>query len=171
MVMVVRSTWAVPVVFVEQPPDIMLPIGMSTVKFMSSASMAPERVPGMPFCMPEKVTDPVTLTPCSASCQLIVPSPRWPIMLPGEPAVVESEAVPTQVPPTDAAVIAVGAGAMELPPHAATKSALVTNADANVCRISLLMNDATIQAACQSSHPALLADVRSADEPQCLLLQ
>jgi hypothetical protein len=80
--------------------------------------MVPDTVPGMPPDMLANATLPVTWFPVWVSRHVISPMPPCPIMVPGDAAVVESDAVPAQVPVSDAAVTGVGAGVLDPPPHA-----------------------------------------------------
>lgn len=59
----VPLTRAVPVARAEHPDDIMLSIGMSIVKVISSPDIVPEKEPGIRPCMPEKFIEPVTVDP------------------------------------------------------------------------------------------------------------
>ncbi len=65
IVIVARLTRAAPVALEEHPDDIMLLVGMSIVKVMSSPDMVPMKVPGIRPCMPvpEKFIEPVTVDP------------------------------------------------------------------------------------------------------------
>lgn len=47
IVIVVRSTWAMPVALDEHPDDIMLLVGMSIVNAMSSPDIVPRKDPGI----------------------------------------------------------------------------------------------------------------------------
>ena len=134
MVMVPRSTCTVPLAVAAHLPDIMEAIGMSAVKVISSASIVPMMLPGIPVGMPEKAIDPFTLLPVWVSCQVMLPIPLWPIICPGAPAVVESEALPAQVPLTVAVDAGLGAGvtAPEDPPHAARNVVPVRSAAPNI---------------------------------------
>jgi hypothetical protein len=75
IVMVVRSRWAVPLAVAAQPPDIMVPMSMSIVKVMSSASMVPVKVPDIMFGIPENFIDPEMVLPLWMSCQVMLPTP------------------------------------------------------------------------------------------------
>ena len=110
----------VPVACAEHAPDIMDPVGMSIVNVRSSPDMIPENVPPIIVLgMPEKLMDPVTLEPFCVSCHVMLPMPDWPIIPPlPSVAVLESDAVPAQVPVTAIAEPGV-VGELELPPHEA----------------------------------------------------
>ena len=84
IVIVVRLTCAVPAALDEHPEDIMLLVGMSIAKVMSSPDMVPRKDPGIRPCMPEpeKLIEPVTVEPFCVSVQVIVPMSVCPIMLP-----------------------------------------------------------------------------------------
>jgi len=98
MVIVVRFRWAVPVARAEQSDDIMLFIGMSIAKVMSSPDMVPVNEPGMRPCMPETLIVPVTADPAWESCHVTVPIPACPIMAPTPNPLLESDALPVHVP-------------------------------------------------------------------------
>ena len=123
---------AVPLACAEQVPDIIEPTGMSIVNIMSSPTIVPDIVPRiMVLDIPEKLIVPVTFEPVCISCQVMVPIPAWPIIPPVPMmGVVESVAMPAQVPVTD--IVEPGAaGKLELPPHAAAdkpSSAAAVNA-------------------------------------------
>jgi hypothetical protein len=110
---------AVPVECAAQVPDIM-PAGRSIVNVMSWPDIVPDIVPRMlELDIPEKLIVPVTFEPVCVSCQFMEPIPAWPIIPPAPSVlVVESVAVPAQVPVTGSAEPG-AVGAVELPPHAA----------------------------------------------------
>jgi hypothetical protein len=77
--------------------------------------MVPENVPRIMFGIPEKLMLPVTFDPFCVSCHVIVPMVAWPIIPPAPSvAVLESTAVPVQVPLADATDPAIVG---ELPPQ------------------------------------------------------
>ena len=76
----------------------MLLSGMSIVKVMSSPDIVPEKVPGIRPSIPAKVMEPVTVDPLCVSGHVIVPIPVWPIRLPAPIELLESDALPAQVP-------------------------------------------------------------------------
>ncbi|MDP3720099.1 MAG: hypothetical protein Q8T13_20245 [Acidobacteriota bacterium] len=98
IVILVPSTRAVPVARAVHPDDIMLVIGMSIVKAMSSPDMVPEKTPGIRPAMPSKFMEPVTVEPFCVSGQVIVPMPVCPIRFPAPIELLESDALPDQVP-------------------------------------------------------------------------
>ena len=119
---------AVPAARVEQADDIMLPIGMSIVKVISSPDIVPETAPGIRPCMPANITEPVTVDPVCSSDHVIVPMPGWP-MRPSAPIeLLESEAVPAHVPVTDIGNAGPDGAIGELLPHAAANDAKRTTA-------------------------------------------
>ena len=69
------STRAVPVARAVHPDDIMLAIGMSIVKVISSPDIIPEKAPGIRPGMPAKLIEPVTVDPLCVSGHVIVPIP------------------------------------------------------------------------------------------------
>jgi len=119
IVVLVPLTCAVPVARAEHPGDIMLSIGMSIVKVISSPAIVPEKEPGIRPIMPEKFIEPVTVDPLWVSGHVIVPMPAWPIRLPAPIELLESEALPAQVPVTDIGAGGPDGAVEELPPHAA----------------------------------------------------
>ncbi len=123
---------AVPLECAEQlAPPIIEPAGISIVNVMSWPDIIPEKVPRiMLLGIPEKLIEPVTLEPFWVSCQVMLPIPAWPIMPPvPSAAVVESVAVPDQVPPAD--VDPGETGELE-PPHAAANEASSSSVLINV---------------------------------------
>jgi len=98
IVILVLSTRAVPVARAVHPDDIMLVIGMSIVKAISSPAIVPEKTPGIWPGIPAKAMEPVTIEPFCVSGQVIVPMPVWPIKLPAPIELLESDALPAQVP-------------------------------------------------------------------------
>lgn len=76
----------------------MLLSGMSIVKVMSSPDIVPEKTPGIRPVMPANVMEPVTVEPLCMSGHVIVPMPAWPIMAPAPIELLESDALPAQVP-------------------------------------------------------------------------
>ena len=132
IVIVVRLTCAVPAALDEHPEDIMLLVGISIAKVMSSPDMVPRKDPGIRPCMPEpeKLIEPVTVAPLCVSGQVIVPMPVWPIMLPAPIEMLESSALPVHVPDIEP----VGPEGIigELLPHAATNHVNRTTANAFV---------------------------------------
>jgi hypothetical protein len=125
IVIVVRLTCAVPVALDEHPDDIMLLVGMSIVKVMSSPDMVPTKDPGVRPCMPEpeKPIGPVTMDPFSVSCHVIVPMSACPIMLPAPIELLESDALPAHAPAMDADAAGTDGDVAALPPHAAANEA------------------------------------------------
>lgn len=121
IVIVVPLTRAVPVARAEQPDDIMLPVGKSIVKVMSSPDMVPTKDPAVRFCMPEpeKLMGPVTMDPFCVSSHVIVPMSVCPIMLPAPIELLESDPRPAHVPVTDIEAVGPDGAVGELPPHAA----------------------------------------------------
>ena len=107
---------AVPVARAEHPDDVMLLIGMSIVKVISSPDIVPEKEPAIRPCIPEKFIEPVTVDPLCVSGHVIVPMPTWPIRPPAPIEPLESDALPAQVPVIDSGP---DGAAGELPPHAA----------------------------------------------------
>src|SRR5688572_27062855 len=94
---------AVPLASTEHVPDIMDPTGRCIVNVISSAVRVPESVPRIMFGIPEKLMLPVTFEPFCVSCHVIVPMAAWPTIPPAPSgAVLESTAVPVQVPLADA---------------------------------------------------------------------
>jgi len=90
-----------PVARAVHPADIMLLIGMSIVKVISSPDIVPEKAPGIRPCMPEKPIEPVTVDPLCVSGHVNVPMPAWPIRLPAPIELLESDALPAHVPVMD----------------------------------------------------------------------
>lgn len=128
IVILVPSTRAVPVARAEHPDNIMLLIGMSIVKVISSPDIVPKKEPGIRPCMPEKFIEPVTVDPLCVSGHVIVPMPVWPIRLPAPIELLESAALPAHVPDIEAAG---PDGAVEaLSPHAAANHVNRTTANA-----------------------------------------
>ena len=85
--------------------------------------------------IPEKLIEPVRFEPFWVSCQVMMPIPAWPIMPPVPSAgVVESVAVPDQVPPGD--VDPGEVGEFE-PPHAAPNEASNRSVLVNVLDMGL----------------------------------
>jgi len=125
IVIVVRLTCAVPVALDEHPDDIMLLVGMSIVKVMSSPDIVPTKEPGIRPCMlePEKLIEPVTVDPLSVSCHVIVPMSTCPIMLPAPIELLESEPMPAHVPAMDVDVVGPDGDIDALLPHAAANEA------------------------------------------------
>lgn len=101
MVMVVPLKCAAPVARAEHPVDIMLFMGMSMVKVMSSPDMVPEREPGVRPAIPAKLIEPVTVDPFCVRGHVIAPMLDWPMTVPAPAEVLESDAAPAQVPVTD----------------------------------------------------------------------
>lgn len=132
IVIVERLTCAVPVALDEHPEDIMLLAGMSIVNVMSSPDIVPRRDPGIRPCMPEpeKLIEPVTVDPFCVSCQIIVPMPVCPIMLPTPIELLESDPIPAHVPAMDVDAIEPVGAVGELPAHAPANSANTTTANA-----------------------------------------
>lgn len=130
IVIVVRLTCAVPVALDEHPDDIMLLVGMSIAKVMSSPDIVPRKDPAVRPCMPEpeKLIGPVTVDPLSVSCQVIVPMSVCPIMLPAPIEMLESDPMPAHVPDIEAVDPDGVVG--ELSPHAAAKHVNRTTANA-----------------------------------------
>lgn len=98
IVLLVLSTRAVPVARAVHPVDIMLLFGKSIVKVMSSPNIVPENAPGLRPAMPAKLMEPVIVDPLCVSGHVIVPMPVWPIKLPAPIELLESDALPAQVP-------------------------------------------------------------------------
>jgi hypothetical protein len=138
IVIVLRFTCAIPVVVTEHPAVIIDPIGIWSVKGMSSASIVPETVPGIPFDLLAKRTVPVTRFPLWVSPHVISPMPLCPIIVPGDVAVVESDAVPAHVPVIDISGGDVGAVVTEPPPQAVSSTALTTTRQTVTSRIVTL---------------------------------
>lgn len=130
IVIVVRSKCAVPSALDEQPDDIMLFVGMSIVKVMSSPDMVPRKDPGVRPCMPgpEKPIGPVTMDPFCVSCQVIVPRSASPIMLPAPSELLESVPRPAHDPARDTDDSDEDGDVAELPPQAAANEANSTPA-------------------------------------------
>ena len=131
IVIVVRLTRAVPVALDEHPDDIMLPVGRSIVKVMSSPDMVPRKDPAVRFCMPEpeKLIAPVTVDSFCVSCHVIVPMSACPIMPPVPIELLESDPRPAHVPVTDIGAVGPDGVVGELPPHAAANEANNTPAN------------------------------------------
>jgi hypothetical protein len=105
------------------------PAGMCIVKVTSSAVMVPENVPRIMFGIPEKLMLPVTSEPLCVSCHVIVPAAAWPIIPPPPTvAVLESDAVPVQVPSTDVT----DPGIVGEPPPQAVAAAMTPNSAARM---------------------------------------
>ena len=130
IVIVARSTCAVPVAVDEHPADIMLLVGMSIVKVMSSPDMVPRNLPDIRPCMPvpEKLIDPETADPFCVSCHVIAPMSLCPIMLPAAIALLESDPLPAHVPAMDVDTVEPDGAMGELPPHAAANNVITTTA-------------------------------------------
>ena len=128
IVIVVRLTCAVPVALDEHPVDIMLLVGISIAKVMSSPDIVPTKVPGIRPCMPEpeKLIGPVAMDPFSVNCHVIVPMPACPIMLPAPIELLESDAMPVQAPAIDVDAVGPDGNVEALPPHAAANEASKT---------------------------------------------
>ena len=119
IVMWVPSTSPVPVACAAHPPDIMLPMGMSSVNVIWSPEIVPENAPAIMLGIPAKLIEPVTVDPFCVSTHVIVPIPPWPIMAPVPMELLESEAAPDQVPFTDIGPDGEDGIVTELLPHAA----------------------------------------------------
>ena len=132
IIIVVRLTCAVPAALDEHPDDIMLLVGMSIAKIMSSPDMVPRTDPAVRPCMPEpeKLIGPVTVDPFCVSCQVIVPRSVCPIMLPAPIELLESDPMPAHVPAMDADAADPDGAVEALPPHADANHVNRTTANA-----------------------------------------
>jgi len=128
-VIVDGSMCATPVAWAVHPAPIIELPGIVMVNVISFPDMVPVIVPGMCPCMPPKDIVPVTIVPDCDNCHVGAPIPAWPIIAPAPNALLESDAVPDQVPATvdcdvDDVVDAIADGDIgEELPHAAASSA------------------------------------------------
>jgi hypothetical protein len=166
IVIVVRLTCAVPVAFDEHPDPIMLFAGMSIVKVMSSPDMVPRKDPGIRPCIPEpeKLIAPVTVAPFCVSCQVIVPMPACPIMLPAPVELLESDPTPIHVPDRDAPSDPDGA-VEELPPHAVANHVNRITANAFFTLFPPLMSSSPVAAGNGHNGKGMTFHAKRSDVP------
>ena len=157
IVMVVRLTCAVPVALDEHPDDIMLPVGRSIVKVMSSPDMVPRKDPAVRPCMPEpeKLIGPVTMDPFCVSCHVIVPMSICPIMLPAPSELLESNPMPDHIPAMDADGDEPDGAVEALPLHAAANQVNRTTANVFFIFIPLREKASVMPAAGHATTPAI----------------
>jgi hypothetical protein len=99
-VIVDGSMCATPVAWAVHPAPIIELPGIVMVNVISFPDMVPVIVPGMCPCMPPKDIVPVTTVPDCDNCHVGAPIPAWPIIAPAPNVLLESDAVPDQVPAT-----------------------------------------------------------------------